>query len=453
MSVREAQPESVEVHCILDNVYRTGKTAELHEIPVTLGDKLRYFNLTYAARFDAEKNISGVMILGTEVTEQVLNRLELQRAKELAQNANESKTRFLANISHEIRTPLSAILGFGELLRNYIQNHPQGLDYINRISRNASQLSRLIDELLDLSKIEVEKLEVEHEKINLDTLLEDVLSTLKLRAQEKSIDLSLKWVSAKPTNVVADPLRVSQILSNVIGNAVKFTLRGSIRVELSASNGQLTARIIDTGIGMTAEEQSRIFSPFVQADTSVTRKYGGSGLGLALSRKLAQLLGGDLTLEKSIPESGTTFKIEINIANTVSETKKSAQKSIVVSDQPLFGKKVLIVDDAPDNRVIANIFLQNAGAECEEAEDGQEGIDRAMAENFDIILMDIQMPVLDGYQAMEKLTQLSYKKPVIALTAHALNDEKQRCLNAGFTDYVTKPINRTHLIQSILQAL
>lgn len=453
MTVRESQPESVEVHCILDNVYRTGKTAELHEIPVTLGHMIRYFNLTYAARHDSEKNISGVMILGTEVTEQVLNRLELKRAKEFAQNANEAKTRFLANMSHEIRTPLSAILGFGELLRGYIQNHPQALDYIHRISRNASQLSRLIDELLDLSKIEAEKLEVEHETIDLDSLLDDVLSTLKLRAQEKSIHLRLNWVTPKPSKVVVDPLRLSQILSNVIGNAIKFTLKGSIFVELGFKDNQLKIRVIDTGIGIPIAEQLRIFLPFVQADTSVTRKYGGSGLGLALSKKLAQLLGGDLILEKSTPETGTTFKIYINIANVISETKKSIQKPIIISDQPLLGKKVLIVDDAPDNRVIANIFLQNAGAFCEEAENGQEGIDRALKDNFDIVLMDIQMPVLDGYQAMAKLTKLSYKKPVIALTAHALNDEKVRCMKAGFTDYVTKPINRAHLIHSILRAL
>jgi len=449
--VREAQPESVEIHGILDNVYLTGKTAELFEIPVTVSDRLRYFNLTYAARRDLNDRISGVMVLGTEVTEQIVNRQELLKAKDQSLAANKAKSRFLANVSHEIRTPLSAVVGYSELLKSCVQNNSTALSYIERISHNAANLSRLVDELLDLTKIEAEKLEVEFEVINLDALLDDVFAMMRLRAHEKSIELNLEWLTKKPDRVVTDPLRFSQILINVLGNAVKFTSTGSVDVKIRTEDGYLVITVTDTGIGMSDEEQSRIFSPFEQADPSINRKYGGTGLGLALSKKLSKLLRGDLRLEKSIAGVGTTFRIEIAIENEPAIAQNESPKIFEKSEAPLVGKKILIVDDSPDNREIASLFLQAAGALCADAENGQVGVELARKEEFDIVLMDIQMPVLDGYQAMKALKELNYSKPVIAVTAHAFKEEKYRCLEAGFSDYVTKPIDRTRLIQTILK--
>ena len=459
-SFREAQPESVEIPNVLDTVYRTGKTAKLFEIPVTLAGRVRYFNSTYAARRDSNDQIDGIMSICTEVTEVIRNRKELEQAKDVAEQnrlaaeaATESKNRFLANISHELRTPISAVVGFSDLLRGQLNNNPFALDYIDRISRNAGQLGRLIDELLDISKIEAEKLEIECEPVNLDALLEDIFSTLRLRAQEKNIEIKLNWLTEKPTIVNTDPLRFSQILTNIVGNAIKFTPQGTVQAEFFYLQERLKIRIIDSGIGLTIDQQARIFEPFVQADSSVNRKYGGTGLGLALSKNLARLLGGDLVLEQSIIGQGTIFAITIALKKDSVRTKVIPQQNIELSSKPLEGKKILIIDDSPDNRMIANMFLKIAGAQCEEATNGQEGIELTHQKDFDVVLMDIQMPVLDGYEAMDRLKKQNFKKPVLALTAHAFKEEKQRCINAGFSGYLTKPINREQLIRSVHQLM
>lgn len=453
MTVREAQPESVEVHGILDEVYRTGKTAELIEIPVTVTNRLRYFNLTYAARRNVHGDINGVMILGTEITDHVLSRQNLMKAIDASTAANEAKSRFVANISHEIRTPLSAIVGFTNLIQPFLENCPEGKAYLDRIAHNADQLSLLINEFLDLSKIEAEKLEIEQVNVDIDKITNDILSTMQLRAREKSIDLRLAWMSEKPERIVTDPLRFSQILNNIIGNAIKFTDRGGVFVQLEAHDKTLCVRVTDSGIGLSPEQQQRIFEPFVQADSSVSRKYGGTGLGLSLSKKLAQLLGGDLVLEKSLAGKGTTFRIDIRIDNPAAVAEVSINKEPSIDSQTLSGLKILVVDDSPDNRTIANIYLQSAGAICKEAANGEEAIEMAMTEAFDIVLMDIQMPVLDGYQAIYQLNQNRFQKPVVALTAHAFKAEKERCHKAGFADYVTKPIDREQLIRTIIDVV
>lgn len=451
MTVREAQPESVEVHGILDEVYLTGKTAELVEIPVTVTDRLRYFNLTYAARHDSKGQVNGVMILGIEITDQVLARQNLLKAIDASTAANEAKSRFLANISHEIRTPLSAIIGFSELIQPILENSKEGKSYLERISRNAAQLSRLIDELLDLSKIEAEKLEIEQVAIDINKIMEDVFSTMELRAREKSIDLRLRWQSERPGCLVTDPLRFSQILTNIIGNAIKFTETGGVLVQLETQENILSVRVSDSGIGLDTEQQQRIFEPFVQADSSVSRKYGGTGLGLPLSKKLAQLLGGDLILEKSVPGKGTVFRIDIKINGPATQVKPALIQESAIEANALSGKKILVVDDSEDNRTIANLFLQTAGAHCVEATNGEEAIQLVQQECFDIVLMDLQMPILDGYQAMYQLKKMHFQKPVIALTAHALKAEKDHCIQAGFSQYLTKPVDRGHLIRTIIE--
>lgn len=716
-TVREAQPESVEVHGILDEVYRTGKTAELHEIPVTVGDRQRYFNLTYSARRDIEGNINGVMILGTEVTTEVTTRIHLQdsetyfrqlvdtspailwitdqeakctylsrqwyettggtpekdlgygwvehvhpddrdgagkafftaveakgkiaihyrlhqksgdyrwavdiglprfspeghflgyvgtvidvhdqiksqeellelqrrfeksvsatnlgvwycdlpfdeliwnpqtrihffmtsdekvtiekfyahihpddrertakaiqtsidknlsydiiyrtfnpqrpseikwiramgwtdydkdgkpirfdgitldvtaehqrqeeleiarqeadRAKSAAETANESKTRFLANMSHEIRTPLSAIVGFSDLLRSKMSGDTDANAYIERISRNSSQLSRLIDELLDLSKIEADKLEIEHAAIDIDAIIEDVKSAMMLRAEDKGIDLQFNWRTSKPERVVTDPVRLSQILINIVGNAVKFTEKGGVTVDLSSSDTKFVARVSDTGIGLTPQQRLRIFEPFMQADPSVTRKYGGTGLGLALAKRLAFLLGGDIWLERSSVGEGTVFVIEISVGRDIQADPVEVASAPCEDLGPdtLRGKTILVVDDSPDNRTIVNMFLKSIGANIVEASNGLEGYEIATRQNFDLVLMDIQMPIMDGYQAMQKLNASGYGKPVVALTAHAFKEEKDRCIAAGFTGYITKPINRTSLLKNVCELI
>ena len=457
MKVREAQPESVEVHGLLDGVYTTGRTAELREIPVTVGDRVRIFNLTYSARRDPEGNIDGVMILGTEVTSEVSRREELRRAKNDAERANLTKTVFLANMSHEIRTPLAAILGFSDLLRGTSGDPAAGAEYLDRLTRNAGQLGRLIDELLDLSKIEADRLEVDVKPVALANLVDDVMSTVSLRAQEKGLALEVKWSTSMPESVETDPLRYRQILVNVIGNAVKFTDTGSVTIDFGVESDegkrQLVARIKDTGIGLTDEQRLRIFEPFMQGDSSVTRKFGGTGLGLALSKRLSVLLGGDIELVSSAPSKGSEFRIYIEIGDGRHAVPEPRLVAASAPGETLKGQRILVVDDAVDNRTIVSLFLRKVGAEVELANDGAEALLAVREKVFDLILMDIQMPVMDGYQALEKIKSIGIRTPIVALTAHAFKEERDRSIASGFSDYLSKPITRESLIDKVREVL
>lgn len=701
-TVREAQPESVEVHGILDAVYETGRTAELREIPVTVGERLRYFNLTYAARRDADGRINGVMILGTEVSEQVGHRAQLERTSRLieaiptpfyamdrdwkviywnpaaaqvvgyskeemvgkviwdvfpqargtvfeetsvrvarekatlsiesrdertgrwfrtwafpfedgvavtflditdrkeienevksardryrlffdnsplpkfiydpetfafidvnaaavrqygysrsefnemdvlqirppsevenfkrisnsffdpskayrhgihlhrrkdgtvfpaevtsidlildgrkarlaqivdvtekleaektqqelleslreakieADQANEAKSAFLANMSHEIRTPLGAIVGFSNLLRDTLPENREERDFVDRIIRNSHQLTSLIDDLLDLSKIEANRLEIERVPVDLESVLENSLSAALLKAREKGLVIEQVRLTPLPAEIISDATRLTQVLINLLGNAVKFTASGKVVLEISEEQGarrMLKFRVVDTGIGLTEEQRARIFTHFVQADSSVTRRFGGTGLGLALSRKLARLLGGDVVLESSEPGKGSVFvlTVEIGSGNAALGTP-SVAKGDVPPSRPLEGVKILVVEDVPDNRTFVGRVLEKAGAVPEFAENGRDGVRMALEGGHDLVLMDLQMPVMGGIEAFEELQAKGFRKPVIALTAHALRSERERCLGLGFRDYVTKPINREILIKAILDS-
>lgn len=464
-TIREAQPESIEVHGILDEVYRTGKTAELSEIPVTVGTRLRYFNLTYAARRDDAGSINGIMILGTEVTGEVMARTELrsakddaERARASAEAANESKTRFLANMSHEIRTPLAAILGYSELLKGRTNSSdPEAATQLDRVSRNAAQLGRLIDELLDLSKIEAEKLEIELSDFDLLNAIEDALASVSLMARQRGLVFEQKMTGDVPRFIRTDSTRFKQILTNIIGNAVKFTESGRIDVEFEhlQTRGKhlLQVRTTDTGIGLSPEQQQKLFEPFMQADASVTRKYGGTGLGLVLSRRLARLLGGELTLEKSALGEGSSFLLTIEIEIPKKDAQIPEPTRSPSTLPRLDGARILVVDDSPDNQTIIRLFLTAVGAEVSLANNGLEAVEKMTGTAHDVVLMDIQMPLMDGYQALKIVNQNGYRGPILALTAHALKEEKDRCLAAGFTDYMSKPINRGLLIERLAQLL
>ncbi len=379
---------------------------------------------------------------------------ELKEARVAAEAASEAKTLFLANMSHEIRTPLAAILGFSDLLSEMFETEEHARRYVDRISRNAKQLSHLIDEILDLSKIEARRLDVDNTLVNIRGVVDDVFAAVGMHAKEKNLEFKETWVGEVPEQIFTDPYRLRQILINVVGNAVKFTDEGAVHVELHVfeenNDQKLRVRVMDTGIGLDQEQRQRIFSPFIQADNSITRKYGGTGLGLILSRELARLLGGDLVLESSEPGRGSVFVLTVCLNRKDLDLDASSESSLSLSaPMPLGQRKILIVDDSPDNQAVIGLFLSKAGAICETANDGEEGIKLALSKEFDLILMDLQMPRMDGYQAVRILKELGYKKPIVALTAHALKAEKTRCLQAGFNEYLTKPIDRNLLIRTI----
>ncbi len=442
---RLAIETSIATRSPYDIVYRTVN-------PVRSGEQ-NYIRAIGWTDYDAVGNPVRFDGITLNVTDEILRQEELSIAKRAAEAASDAKTKFLANMSHEIRTPLSAIVGFSELLTTSTQSDPTAQSYLNRIVRNSGQLSRLIDELLDLSKIEANKLEVELQTFSIDTLIDDLRSSMGLKAQEKSLTLNFEWTGEKPKLITTDPTRLAQIFNNVVGNAIKFTAQGGVQVELSAQNSLLTVRVSDTGLGLSAEDQKKIFEPFVQADASITRRFGGSGLGLAISKRLCNLLGGDLVIEESKPGRGSTFRFQIPCGSNVDKAGTPDAVKIDTSKSVLGGRKLLVVDDSPDNRALLQVFLGNSGADISEAENGEEAVAMAQANSFDLILMDIQMPVLDGYNAFKKLRALGNKTPTIALTAHAFKEERDRCISAGFDGYLTKPINQLTLTTKILELI
>lgn len=391
-----------------------------------------------------------------------LNTTQESLVKEEAANA--SKSAFLANISHELRTPLGAILGYIDLLLDEKYSETEQREQLSIIKRNGNQLSRLVDDLLDLSKIEAGRLEIEKLEVNFLPILTEIYDTFSLAASKKNLAFNVKFLNPIPQKLAIDPIRFKQILINLVGNAIKFTEEG--RVELNVEYvdpvQQLKVSIRDTGRGLTREEQDKLFQPFSQADASMARKYGGTGLGLNLSRRLARLMGGDLKLSFSRPGEGSIFSLWVD-ATASSEGALTSDFTVshptLVSSKPdapnmeqaelLKDVSVLIVDDTADNRSLIRKFLELSGATVDTANDGTEGIQKALEENFDLVLMDIQMPGLDGLQATSLLRQRNYKKPIVALTAHAMRQDRDRCLDAGCSDYLTKPVNRRELVSTV----
>jgi PAS domain S-box-containing protein len=412
-----------------------------------------------------------------DITERIRSANELRQAKEAAEAASRAKSQFLANMSHEIRTPLGVIVGFTDLASSPEQTESERLQALSAIARNARQLSVLIDELLDLSKIEAGRLELEKTRFELMSLIEDLRAALALRAKEKGLRVTFESEGAIPRLIHSDPIRLRQILLNIVGNAIKFTEAGNIRVLVRARVNQdalapiqLEFEISDTGIGIEPEQQARLFRPFTQADSSMSRRFGGTGLGLAISRKFAQALGGDLTLMKSQPGVGSTFLltildgpaseaefVEFPIQDLgfgprmVSPPPKTEAKPVVLPTNAadLNGLRILLVEDSPDNRAMVTRFLTRAGASVETAVNGEEGVKKAIDLQPDIVLMDIQMPEKDGHTATAELRRSGFAKPIIAITAHAMKEERDRSLSNGFDEYLTKPVNRSRLIETL----
>lgn len=395
----------------------------------------------------------------TDIHDKKLVEDKLIAAERLAVAANIAKTTFLANMSHEIRTPMNAILGFSELILDGTQTVEDRLHCAQTIYRSGQQLLGIIDEILDISKIEAGRLEIEKIYFNLPMLIRDLRSLMEIQAQSKNLELIFKLQSLIPQSIYSDPMRVRQILVNVIGNALKYTIEGSVSVELDWKDEKLLIKVCDTGIGIDSVNVDKLFQPFVQLDSSPTRKFGGTGLGLFLSRQLAQALGGTIRLHSSQIGQGSIFAIEIEAKMESNKRFVSVIEDRVVRkisevqshNKALKGIKILLAEDSVENQEIITYFLHQAGAEVELAENGIEAVEKTMSGQYNIVLMDIQMPELDGYKATSRLRESGYQGPIVALTAHALKEEKQRCLRAGCTDHMTKPIDRGLLIERVEQ--
>lgn len=387
---------------------------------------------------------------------------ELDAARQAAEAANRAKGAFLANLSHEIRTPICAMVGFSELLNDVHLEVAERRGYCNIIARNGAQLVALIDDILDLSKIEAGFLQIERVNTSLASLLTDVKNALAIKAMHKGITLTLDVNEGMPELILTDPTRLRQILLNIIGNAIKFTNQGSVKVSVSYrwpdcdTPGELKFTVEDTGCGITEEGQVKLFMPFSQADTTTTRKFGGTGLGLALSKRLALSLGGDVILAWSEPGQGSRFIATIVAPPIAMKSSQVEASGPLVqwpgagqNQQPLTGLHILLAEDAVDSQVLITQFLKIAGATVDIVNNGAEAVDKAMHDGYDVVLMDVQMPILDGYGATALLRSRGYVGPIIALTAHAMLGEKEKSLQAGCDYHLVKPIDRAHLVNTV----
>lgn len=393
----------------------------------------------------------------------------LESARVAAEAANQAKSDFLANMSHELRTPMTAIIGFAETLGE-VDSEQEQASAVETIVRNGRHLLGVINDVLDLAKVEAGKLEAVTAPLEPRVLVDQLLESFQVRCAEKRIDIAARVTNRVPCRIDSDEQRLRQILMNLVSNAVKFTERGSIGIDVdlirSRGGDRLRIDVTDTGIGIAPACAPKLFSPFSQADETTSRSFGGTGLGLTISRRMANLLGGDVTLLRSAPGEGSCFRVEVLVKPHRctdcthdkprddcgrSRTTKPMRTSITDS---LEGVRVLVAEDGLDNQKLIGLLLKRAGIEYTVAGNGADAKALALEADaagnpFDLILMDMQMPVMDGYEATRQLRAGGYAQPIIALTAHAMNGDREKCIGAGCDDYLTKPLDRQKLYDTV----
>jgi signal transduction histidine kinase/ActR/RegA family two-component response regulator len=453
----------IAIHHVSESSYKDHPAAEFLGMEAYIGttiyvhDKkfgtVNFSNRQPMAKPFTQTDVDFVNLLGKWISvtmEQIIIEEELQKSKDAAETANHAKTTFLANMSHEIRTPLTAILGYSEMLLDEDQSQEDMHHEINSIITSGKHLQQIINDILDLSKIEAGQLVIENQDVSPIIFMEELDTILGTQASEKGLAFDINYHFPIPKIIKTDPTRLKQILINLCGNAIKFTHEGSvtISVQYNSKSNQLEITVADTGIGMSKDELDKIFKPFTQADESTTRVYGGTGLGLCISKQLAQTLGGDVTVT-SEKGKGSQFTMSIGVGldsdklemissspiEDFSSNAKPTHKDIQLSGH------ILLIEDNVENQRLISKALCKTGLSVDIAENGKDGIEKALANDYSLVFMDMQMPIMGGLDATRKLRESGYTVPIVSLTANAMQEDKNSCFEAGANDYLAKPLD------------
>ena len=426
--------------------------------------QVRTFSVSVAPVLTAKGTLKGLIVTFDDITMLEQHKRELVQARKAADDANEAKSNFLSRMSHEIRTPMNAIIGYTDILQQGDTDAADQLRYLTTIQTSSEHLLSLINDILDLSKIEAGQMTIEQRQVPVVPLVNQVIETLMVKAQENDLYLKFEIDGQIPREITTDETRLRQVLINTIGNAIKFTKSGGVTLvarHLDTNNGMMEFDVVDTGIGISESALSRIFDPFSQADDTVTRKFGGTGLGLAICKQLSESMGGGINAT-STEGVGTTFSIRITSGDAsgialISDADKSAEsvleRKAVKTTYEFERGHILVVDDSQANRDLASLMLKRLGLTTKVAVNGMEALEKISDEKFDVVLMDMHMPVMDGLTATQHARECGLDLPIVALTAMVTKEEKQKCLDAGCTDFLTKPIRVEPMVEVLRQFL
>lgn len=450
---------SERVSAICQHIISTGESVSEEYKSKDAHGNNHYFMASVTPMFDANGEVDRIITVSNEITQIKRVQQDLEEARQKAEAAVDIKAQFLANMSHEIRTPMNAILGLSQLALATNLNEKQH-DYIDKISYSAKNLLGIINDILDFSKIEAGKFSLDERPFDLRLLVQNLCSIFLMRADKKGLVFSQHMAKEVPIFVCADSLRLHQVLVNLLGNAIKFTTKGKVQLSVQTIAEDEHAHTLrfavkDTGVGLTEAQMASLFQPFEQADASVSRQFGGTGLGLAICKRLVNLMGGEITVSSEY-HKGSEFSFDIDVKRADADQVVAANTALAPMQMPDFcGAKILLVEDNDINRQVASELLQPLNLVVSVAVNGREAVDKVMAEHYDLVLMDIQMPIMDGYTATREIRKIYDKLqlPVLGLTANVMFEDRLDSLSAGLNAHIAKPIDREELLTTLMQFL